>query len=272
MTEQLAGADLARSILNAHKAAARPNGTMPTAAGTPFRKAARRRQQAGTGRDPVSLADVVHALTGGKEAEDSDASGLDGGQIINEWPTVCPQFVGRVEPAHYDPQRGQLDLRPNSHAYAAQIRLLRPQLTKQINNKLGRPVVRTIRVLPPGALTTGSASAPATETETAAPKPPVKTREMASPGYRSTLAAALAHRPEPAPRPDVQAAEERQDAALRAHREPEHVHAARVALWAEARPELPEPGSSEASLRAALAYKRREQAGGSEPRRAFDAA
>jgi len=267
--KQLAGADLARSILNAHRDAARAAGNMPTAAGKPPVKSPRRRHRRSTGRDPVSFADVVQGLTR-TITPDAAGSGLDGGNIIAQWATLCPQFVGRVEPAHYDPQQGQLDLRPSSHAYAAQLRLLNRQLTKQINDKLGRTVVRTIRVLAPGALTTGSAPAPGTEP--VAPKPPVKTREMASPGYRATLAAMLAHRTEPAPRPDVQAAEQRQDAALRAHREPESVHAAKVALWAEDRPELPEPGSPEASLRAALARKRREQAALDEPRRAFDAA
>ena len=271
MTEQLAGADLARSILNAHRDAARAAGNMPTAAGNPPVKTPRRRHRGGIGRDPVSFAAVVQGLTR-TLTPDAAGSGLDGGNIITQWAALCPQYAGRVEPAHYDPQRGRLDLRPSSHAYAAQLRLLNGQLAKQINDKIGRPVVRTIRVLPPGALTTGAAPAPVPETETAAPKPPVKTRDMASPGYRATLAAVFANRPERTPPPGVWEAEQRQDAALRAHREPESVHAERVAFWAEARPGLPEPGSAEASHRAALARKRREAAGLTEPRRAFDAA
>jgi len=275
VTEQLAGADLARSLFNAHRDAARAAGNMPTATGKPPTPvpttASRRRRRTGTGRDPVAFANVVEGLTN-TIAPNAAGSALDGGRIIAQWPYLCPQYAGHVQPTHYDPQRGRLDLLPSSHAYAAQLRLLGGQLAKQINDKIGRPAVRTIRVLPPGALTTGAAPELANESETAASKPPVKTRAMASPGYRATLAAALAHRPERTPLPGVREAEQRQDAALRAHREPEAVHAARVALWSETRPELPEPGSVEASRRAALARKRREQAGTAEPRRAFDAA
>jgi hypothetical protein len=274
MSKQLAGADLARSILNAHRDAARAAGIMPTVAGKPPVTAARRRRGS-TGRDPVSFADVVQGLTR-TLTPDAAGSGLDGGSIVAQWPSLCPQFVGRVEPVRYDPQRGRLDLRPVSHAYAAQLRLLGGQLAKQINSKLGRDVVRTIRVLAPGALTATGSSAPVPvrdqEQPVEAPKPPVKTRDMASPGYRATLAAALAHKPERAPLPGVQDAIARQDAALAAAREPERVHADRVALWSEARPELPEPGSVEASRRDAIARKRREQAGLVETRRAFDAA
>lgn len=269
MTDQIAGPDLARSILAAHRAKARADGTLPTAAGRPVVKTARR-CPAGTGRDPVAFADIVQTLTGGL-TPDAVGSGLDGGHIINQWPQLCPQYVGRVEPVHYDPQRGRLDLRPVSHAYAAQLRLLGGQLAKQINDKLGRPAVRTIRVLTPGDMTAAAGPAPTLE-PLAVPKPPVRTRETASPGYRAALAAALAHRPQQQPRLDVQAAEQRQDTALRAHREPETVHAERVALWAEQRPEPPTPDTAEASRLAAIARARRERAGLTEPHRAFDAA
>lgn len=264
MPEQLSGANLARSILNDFKARAR---TAPTGTGPARGKSARRRRH-GDDREPVTLGSIVETLTAGQATAPQAVTGLDGGHIIDQWATLCPQYAATVQPVHYDPARGRLDLRPTSHAYAAQLRLLGGQLCKQINDKLGREAVRLIRVLPVGAIAASTAVR-----ETARPgAAPVRTRETASDGYGAALAQALAHRPELPSLPDVQAAERRQDTALRTNREPEQVHAERVALWSEDRSELPEPGSVEASLAAAIAYKRREQAGLVEPQRLFGAA
>ena len=253
-TPQLSGKDLARQALAAYKATAR---TAPAAPAKPRRKRTVRR---GDGRDPVSLAAALQGLGADLPME----AGLAGGNLLDQWPQLCPQYVGRVQAAGYDEHTGRLDLRPTSHAYAAQLRLRGGQLAKQINDKLGRPTVRSIRVLPVGAArTAGPTAAPVVET--AESQEPVKTRETASPGYRQALAAVLEHRPEPRHTdPYIAAALERQEAALRAMRttdveEPEQLTERRV-------------DRSEAVRRAALERKRQEQAGGDVPRRLFGAA
>ncbi|WP_086732544.1 DUF721 domain-containing protein [Streptomyces glaucescens] len=261
-TPQMVGADLARLALANARAAAKTS-PAPSPARTKTKRATRR----GDGRDPITLAAAITNLGADLPLE----AGIAGGNILDQWPTLCPQYTGCVEPVAYDEQRGRLDLRPATHAYAAQLRLLGGQLAKQINDKLGKPVVRSIRVLPVGNLNTAiprSATAPREELTG-----PVKTRDTASPGYREALALVLAHKPDRQPtNPYVREAIAAHETALRAKRQPESEH--RDAYWAEEearRKAGPPPGSMEASERAARDRKRREAAG-LEPRRAFDVA
>lgn len=261
-TPQLSGKDLARQALAAYKATSR---TQPSTPAKPTRKRTIRR---GDGRDPITLAAAITALG----ADIPLDTGVAGGNIIDQWPTLCPQYAGSVQPVHYDEQRGRLDLRPGSHAYAAQLQLFGGQLAKQINDKLGRPVVRSIRVLPVGTVPQHDAytAVYASPAETAQPETPVKTRETASAGYRAALEAALTHRFERQPtNPYLAEAIARQDAALRAKRLPETEH--RDAQWELDRLTSQQPDLDEETRRAAIARKRAEQAG-TEPRRLFGAA
>ncbi|MYW49625.1 DUF721 domain-containing protein [Streptomyces sp. SID161] len=254
-TPQLSGKDLARQSLAAYKATAR---TAP--APGPARAKRKRVTRRGDGRDPISLAAAITGLGADLPLE----AGLAGGNLLDQWPDLCPQYVGHVEPAAYDEQTGRLDLRPATHAYAAQLRLLGGQLAKQINDKLGRPTVRGIRVLPVGNITT-TAPAPATP-QTSEPQGPVKTRETASPGYRATLEAALTHRrPHQPTDPYTLEAMARQEAAARANRLPESATDLDQIT-------LRQVDRSEAVRRAALARKRQKASGVAEPRRAFDVA
>ncbi|MFF1574726.1 DciA family protein [Leifsonia sp. NPDC058292] len=257
-TPQLAGADLARLALANARAAAK------TAPSKTTRTGPRRTMRRGTGRDPITLASAITELGADLPLE----VGTAGGNVIDQWDTLCPQFADTVQPVAYDTDRGRLDLRPVSHAYAAQLRLLGGQLAKQINDKVSRTVVRSIRVLPVGVLT---ARQPADAAQAVAESAPVKTRETASEGFRRNLELALAHRPEHAPTvPLLREAIERQNAVLKhpANREPETAFTDAVAE-AE-RFAAPEPDRAEAIRRAAIARK---QAGGDAPvRRAFDVA
>jgi hypothetical protein len=261
-TPQLVGADLARQALANARAAAR---TAPT--NGPGRPKPKRTLRRGTGRDPISLADALTSLGADLPLE----AGVAGGNVIDQWPTLCPQYAGLVQPMAYDEKTGRLDLRPGSPAYATQLRLLGGQLAKQINDKMGRPIVRAIRVLPVGNVD---------RTTTAAPTPnppdtdaPVKTRETASPGYRATLEAALAHRPDRQPTdPHLVFAAARQDRALANPANRERDDQFTDAVAEAERVAEPVMDRSAAVRQAALARKRAEAAGTALPRRVFDVA
>ena len=137
MTES-SGRDLARLALAQARAAAKKRGNAPKP------KSVRRRIYRGDGRDPVGVANLL----------DNWQPGMAGGNIINQWATIAPGLVGKVAPIHYDADHGRLDLRPATNAYATQLRLFANDTAKLINEQLGREAVRTIRVLPVGALPT----------------------------------------------------------------------------------------------------------------------
>jgi len=256
-TPRAAGADLARQALAAARASAK---TRPAG---PVRKS-RRTTQSGRGRvtDPLGLGQVIERLKDQQGWE----SGINGGNLLEQWPTICPaELATTVQPVGYDPDHGLLTLRPSSNAYATKVRLFERKLVEHLNEQLGRPAVRAIRVLPPGA-TTAPASAP----EPAAPEPaaPVRTRETASPGYRATLEAALSHRSErQRVAPYVADAAARQEAALRANREPETAFTDAVA--AQERPAPSARARAEQVRQAAIARKHR---GDAPVPRAFDVA
>jgi len=263
-TPTASGRDLARQALAAYKATAR---TQPT----PAKKTRRTTRPArGEGRDPQGLGAIIERLTD----EQGWTESVTGGSLIDQWPAIAPtELATTVQAVSYDAERGLLTLRPSTPAYATQIRLFQLALAKRLNTALGKPAVRAIRVLPPGA-----ASAPGSAAEVAPARPtseaPVRTRETASPGYRTALELSLTHRPERTPTdPYLAEAIEAQDRALRAKRLPEDEHADYLAeLERIERQAGPPPGSSEASRAAALAYKRREASGLGLPRRAFDVA
>jgi len=259
-TPSASGADLARMALAAARANAK---TAPAPAAKKTRRTTRTAR--GAGRDPQGLGAVLGKL----QAEQGWDAGLGGGNLIDQWQDLCPQYVGLVQPAHYDEGTGRLDLRPASHAYATQLRMLGGQLAKQINDKLGRIVVRTIRVLPVGTIGIPAATDPASDQPAA--DAPVKTRETAHPGYQATLHAALTHRPERQPtNPYITEALARQEAALRAGRPDETEH--RDAVWEIDRLTAGQVDQAEAVRQAAIARARQEKASGTVPRRAFDVA
>ena len=260
-----AGADLARQALAAARAAAK---TRPIG---PEKKTRRvTRPTRGTGRDPQGLGAILEHLT----IEQGWTDSVTGGNLIDQWPTIAPtELATTVQPVAYDPDRGLLTLRPSTPAHATQIRLFQQQLAKHLNTALGRTAVRTIRVLPPGAVTPAANTSPAPQPVRPADTL-VKTRETAHPGYRETLEAALTHRlVRELADPYTVEAIARQDRALRARRLPDDQHTEYLAeLDRLERQAGPAPGSVEASRRAAIERKRREAAGLTEPRRAFEVA
>lgn len=264
-TPTASGADLARQAL----AAARANAKNTPAQG-PKKPRRTIRATRGEGRDPQGLGSVLGKLTAEQGWEDQ----LGGGDILSRWNDLCPAvYAPHTRPTGYDPDTGTLTVRADSHTVAAGLRLAHLSLVKTINDKLGRTVVRQIRA----TIGTDGARAPELGEQVPDLRPaaeaPVRTRADGCPGYQAALAAALDNKLEKQPtNPYIVEAIQRQEAALRAKRQPETEH--RDAVWAQDDAETaagPASGSVEESLRRARAYARQQRAGQA-PRRAFDAA
>lgn len=256
---ELSGVDLARSALLAARAAAKNTPVQPQKKRT---GPSRRTQRTG-GRDPIGLADAITSMMGDRGWEPPET----GGSILDQWPTIAPELVGKVTAERFEHDTGVLHLRPASPAYATQLRLFQAQTLRRIHEKTGTRSVRALRILAPGAPavpdtpTLESADRPAAET-------PVRTRADGCPGYQDARAVALEHRPDRPPiNPYVEEAMRRQEAALRAGRQPD-------TEWAQDEQQIrPRPGSMAASEAAARAYARQQRsASGQTPRRVFDAA
>lgn len=207
---QLSGVDLARVALHAARDAARKRGN--TEARTPRRRPERRVVKR-DGREPSGFAAVLQGLM----AERAWALPAAGGSVLDRWPDIAaaisPQLPDHVQAVAFHPASGQLDLRPDSPAYATQLRLISARIVATVNSSVGTDAVRTIRVL---AVCAAPAARTAEPAPAAAPEAPVKTRETASPGYREALAAHQAVAPARRVDPSIAEAVERQTKAMRA--------------------------------------------------------
>ncbi|MEU8469632.1 DciA family protein [Streptomyces sp. NPDC029006] len=255
MADQASGADLARQALAVARAAAKTRPTQPPKKTRGARRPAGRRLG-----DPMGLGAAIDGLMADHGWEPPET----GGSIIDHWPTIAPELADKVAAVTVEHNTGTLHLRPVSPAYATQLRLHQAGILAKVQQAPSGRSVRALKILPAGPAPTPSAvrpDTPARPAETA----PARTRETASTGYRQALAAALEHRTERRHTdPYIEQAMARQEAALRANRQPEPAE------------ELPQPPArrvdrSDAVRRAALARKRQEQAGET-PRRLFGAA
>ncbi|RKE02955.1 DciA family protein [Streptomyces sp. TLI_171] len=220
------GIDLARVALKAARDAARTRGTDAAGGASATTRPARRRTLRTGGRDPIGLGAAFASLVTDRGWETPTA----GGGVIDQWADIAPELAGKVAPVHYDPRTGRLDLQPATTAYATQLRLLGRQLVARINGKVGRTVVRDLRVLPPRALAaTGSAQSAGHRQVPVRPEAPARTRDdVASPGFHEALAGI--RRAAAMTNPTVAAAIARQDAAILRGREPEELFAEVVAV------------------------------------------
>ncbi|MFF5475392.1 DciA family protein [Streptomyces achromogenes] len=210
---ELSGVDLARVALQQARLAARNNGGEARAPRQ--RRVTTVKWDGRDGREPAGFAAVLAGLMADRAWELPAA----GGSVLDRWPdiaaAVAPQLPHHVAAVAFHPETGQLVLRPDSPAYATQLRLITARIIAKVNSAVGTDAVRAVRVLPPG---TAPAPRTAPEAPTAAPdapQAPVKTRET-SPGFRQALAA---HRAVASPRrvdPSIAEAVERQTAAMRA--------------------------------------------------------
>ncbi|GGZ18511.1 DciA family protein [Streptomyces nitrosporeus] len=208
---ELSGVDLARVALHQAREAAKARGESGT------RKAKRR---AGTavrrdGREPTGFAAVLQGLMADR-AWDVPAAG---GSILDQWPDIAtalsPKLALHVQAVAFHVETGQLDLRPDSPAYATQLRLISSRIVTAANDAVGTQAVRSIRVLAAGATAPAPRETTAAPKTAAAPEATVKTRQEASPGFHQALAAHQAVTPAQRLDPGITEAVERQTKALR---------------------------------------------------------
>ncbi|MFE4577425.1 DciA family protein [Streptomyces chartreusis] len=208
-TPEVSGVDLARVALRQARAAAKRRGDSETR--VPRRRPTAVRRDS---REPSGFAAVLTGLMADRAWELPAA----GGTVLDRWPDIAaaisPQLPSHVTAIAFHPESGQLGLRPDSPAYATQLRLISARIIATVNSTVGTDAVRTIRVLPAG----GAAPEPRTAQPApaaAAPETPVKTRETASLGYRQAIAAHQAIAPERRVDPGIAQAVERQTRAMR---------------------------------------------------------
>lgn len=144
-----AGGDAVRSALARARAAAAERGLEP---GRPAGRQRRRRgsgQRSGAGpdaRDPQLLGSALNRLV----AEAGWQVPVSVGGVFGRWEQIVgPQVAEHATPETF--QDGKLVVRTSSTAWAAQLRLLRPQLLRRLTAELGAGVVTELTVLGPAA-------------------------------------------------------------------------------------------------------------------------
>ncbi|MFE5549266.1 DciA family protein [Streptomyces sp. NPDC056534] len=182
---EASGADLARLMLQRARQDAKQRGDDRPG---PARRPKKTSNIQYHGRAPVGLSGAFQSLLADRGWDVPAA----GGSILDRWPdiaaAVAPRLAAHTTALAFDPETGQLDLMPDSPAYATQLRLMTPRIITATNEMSGAAAVRTVRVRQPGTLPVTSTPAPATGTTAAEPAGPVKTRETASAGFRRVLA------------------------------------------------------------------------------------
>ncbi|MEV7782724.1 DciA family protein [Kitasatospora sp. NPDC088351] len=216
MTEtSTSGVDLARVALKAAREAARTRGADAPGGRSSTTRPTRRTTVRTGGREPIGLGAALAGLV----AERAWDTPTTGGGILDQWAEIAPELVGKVQPVHFDARTGRLDLQPASPAYATQLRLLGRQLVARINGKVGRTIVRDLRVLAPRAIAAGPDQRTEHHQAVEQPEAPARTRnDVTSPGFHRALAEI--QRAAPVIDPAIAAAIGRQEQAILNHREP----------------------------------------------------
>ncbi|WP_331725007.1 DciA family protein [Streptomyces sp. NBC_00040] len=182
---ELSGVDLARVALHQAREAAKTRGEgCIRKTKRPLRTTVRR-----DGREPTGFAAVLQGLMADRAWDISAA----GGSILDQWPAIAaalsPKLAAHVQAVTFHAETGQLDLRPDSPAYATQLRLITSRIVAAANDAVGTQAVRTILVLAVGATAAPAREAVTATSMPAAPEAPVKARDMAPPGFHRALTA-----------------------------------------------------------------------------------
>ncbi len=139
---EASGVDLARQALAAAREQARARGN---AAG-----GRKRQQQPGSGaradgRDPMPLMAALDRL----RTERGWEMPMAVAGVMERWPEIVgPEIAAHCVPERYEDR--ELVVRCDSSAWAAQLKLLAPQLVARLNADLGQGTVRMIKVQGPG--------------------------------------------------------------------------------------------------------------------------
>lgn len=261
------GVDLARVALQAARAAAK---TAPA----PKRRtgAARPKRPRGDGRDPLPFAAAIERMM----AERGWDMAAKGGSIIDQWPTIAPELAGKVAAVKFDDETRTLHLRPVSPAYRLQLELHQRQIIDKVNATAGDGTVRTLKILAPGHVD----SPPPTEAtpqdrRKPAPTEPAEPRPK-DPRYLAALAVHNEHKTTRETDLDrrIREAAEDQTRRLLARREPEDAFtepAAQEEILRKQTERNRPKDPLQASVHAALAYKRTGRPQNAEPRRLSEA-
>ncbi|MFD9380981.1 MULTISPECIES: DUF721 domain-containing protein [unclassified Streptomyces] len=138
------GVDLARQALAAAREQARARGNAATGR--------KRQQQPGLrsgaradGRDPMPLMAALDRL----RTERGWEMPMAVAGVMERWSEIVgPEIAAHCEPERYEDR--ELHVRCDSSAWAAQLKLLAPQLVARLNAELGQGTVRMIKVSGPG--------------------------------------------------------------------------------------------------------------------------
>lgn len=202
---ELSGVDLARVALRAALETARKNGGNGRTAKAKPRTTPSVRHG---GREPLGLGAAIGMLVNERAWELPAA----GASLRERWEAIAPEFAGHVAAVGYDADSGRLTVCPESAAWATKLRLEQASVVQAANESAGRTVVRGLRILAPGSV---PVSEPDAVAPAAAPNGPVKTRELASEGYRQALAAHQSVAPARRVDQGIAQAVERQNRAMR---------------------------------------------------------
>lgn len=133
--------EYARRAVLASKAAAAQRGWRPGMTG---RKPPQAKPERKGGRDPITLADTLAAITSSRGWDDQ----LSVRSVIASWRDVVGDDVAdHCEPITFD--EGVLAVQADSSAWATNLGLLTPSLLRRFDEVLGANVVKDVKVLPP---------------------------------------------------------------------------------------------------------------------------
>ena len=147
--------ELARRTVNRSRAAARDRGLFPISAKTQQRgRDLRDRSLSAPGfsgarpdpRDPQSIAGVICRVLG----DLGWTEGMNAGRVLEEWDEIVgPSVAEHCRPISLD--AGVLVVSASSSAWAAQLRMLTPQLISRIEEHVGAHVISELTVTGPAA-------------------------------------------------------------------------------------------------------------------------
>ncbi|MFD3805224.1 DUF721 domain-containing protein [Streptomyces sp. NPDC058611] len=142
---EASGVDLARQALAAAREQARARGN---AAGGGRKRQHQQGLRSGAradGRDPMPLMAALDRL----RTERGWEMPMAVAGVMERWPEIVgPDIAAHCEPERYEDR--ELVVRCDSSAWAAQLKLLAPQLVARLNADLGQGTVRLIKVHGPG--------------------------------------------------------------------------------------------------------------------------